>query len=105
MIKLKNESKIREFFEIMNLLNYFSLEDLEKQIKDKDETELSEEKKIENLKNIFNKYDNQKDSIFKEKRNIVQKINECLKEIDNYNKKKIKIKKLKKNQSIKKLIF
>jgi hypothetical protein len=96
MIKLKNESKIREYFEIMNLLEYFSLEDLEKKIKDKNETELSEEKKIENLKNIFNKYDNQKDSIFKEKRNIVQKINEYLKEIDNYNKKKDKNKEIKK---------
>ena len=98
MIKLKNESKIREYFEIMNLLEYFSLEDLEKKIKDKNETELSEEKKIENLKIIFNKYDNQKESIFKEKKNYVQKINDYLKEIDNINKKKDKNKEIKKKQ-------
>ena len=98
MIKLKNESKIREYFEIMNLLEYFSLEDLEKKIKDKNETELSEEKKIENLKIIFNKYDNQKESIFKEKKNYIQKINDYLKDIDNINKKKDKNKEIKKKQ-------
>ena len=100
-IKIKNEIKIKELFEIINLLNYFSLEDLEKKIKEKNETELSEEIMIKNLKNNFNKYDNQKESIFKEKRNIVQKINEILKEIDNINKKRDNNKETKKKKLIK----